>query len=480
MFKKLILKRFGKFRDYELEFPSNTRVVGLVGPNGAGKSTIVEAIGTALYGLTQYRGRRSDLDPNFEIVLTGAVGFPFVLQRGGSGVKLTVNGQEVNGALEVKRFVEKNFLPENLFESAVFARQEDVTLIAALKPKQRLQFLLDVLGLSSLMEVISSLRSRVSGEKVDEGELKKLEEELKGLCEYTKLSVTDLYNIQQLQVLTSQVGDKTVSEDRVQNLNKELSKLRERFSILDHSSKIIKSENVCPICCRRLRKKGTLVQEIEDRKRELVSKIKLVEAEYVKDAEVYEKLKKVEELRKTTPSKYFCCDINEIIRKRDRAISVRTMIDDLQKKLERTKESSQWLVIASLFETFCKYLVNKYFKTINCVMQEFLHSCSRFRNFELKTDGEFLIDNRPFTTFSGGEKSLMASLLRLVITQVVCEQRLGETPIAIFDSSFDSLDEVNCIQLLHSIKSCSSIQQIIVTSHSDSFLSKSRIRVIYV
>jgi len=95
-----------------------------------------------------------------------------------------------------------------------------------------------------------------------------------------------------------------------------------------------------------------------------------------------------------------------------------------------------------------------------------LRSHSPFSKFTLGEDFKFYVDERPLSSFSGGETALVCAMLRLALVQEAAAMRFGTAPLVVFDSSFDSLDEENFRYVL-SVLQRMPFKQCIVTSHND-------------
>jgi DNA repair exonuclease SbcCD ATPase subunit len=106
----------------------------------------------------------------------------------------------------------------------------------------------------------------------------------------------------------------------------------------------------------------------------------------------------------------------------------------------------------------------KYFSTLTNLVQSYLVTYTKFKKFEMTSEFEIHVDGRGLWTFSGGERDLICTVLRIAIGKVVAEARFGRMPIAIFDSSFDALDDRALLTALECLRD-TDIDRIIVTTH---------------
>ena len=177
--KSLRLKNFRKFQDSYIEFPDG--VTGIVGLNGAGKSTIFEAVAWTLYGPVAARTSADQikregaehLDPcriELEFIF-GDDNYRIVREMAGKNLTAsataTVNGVlAANGAEVVSRFIQKKLgIDFKSFYTSIFAKQKELNALSSMNPSERRPLILRMLGINTLDEIISDIRSDTKNKK---------------------------------------------------------------------------------------------------------------------------------------------------------------------------------------------------------------------------------------------------------------------------------------------------------------------------
>ena len=153
-----------------IEFDSG--VTGIIGPNGAGKSTILEAIAWALYGTPAARGTRESIRSIRAPARSGVRveldfdlgGHRYRVIRGLTNAELYLDGSEtpiantITGVTELLRRRLGMSLEE--FFNTYFTGQKELSVMAAMGPAERAQFLSRVLGYERLRGAQKLVRDR--------------------------------------------------------------------------------------------------------------------------------------------------------------------------------------------------------------------------------------------------------------------------------------------------------------------------------
>ena len=156
----LHLTNFRQHVDTHIDF--STGITGIIGPNGSGKTTILEAIAWALYGTPAARGTRDSIrsyraspravvkvDLDFEL---GA--HRYVVSRGLTNAELFLDGSSqpiatsISGVTDVLR--RRLGMSHDEFFHTYFTGQKELSVMAAMGPAERAQFLSRVLGYERL------------------------------------------------------------------------------------------------------------------------------------------------------------------------------------------------------------------------------------------------------------------------------------------------------------------------------------------
>ncbi len=155
-----------------LTFPD--AVIGIIGPNGSGKSSLIEAISWSLYGnqaarsgkgeiKSSFAGRHQNCEVSLEFMvhderyrvvrrLTGVLERPEVeLYRGDSSESVGVN--------ETRRYVgELLGLDWRGFLTSFLARQQELNALSDLRPSERRDHLVGMLGIEQLDKAIQKVK----------------------------------------------------------------------------------------------------------------------------------------------------------------------------------------------------------------------------------------------------------------------------------------------------------------------------------
>lgn len=166
----LRLQHFRQHTDTAIEFGDG--LTGIVGANGAGKSTILEAIAWALYGAPAARGKkdsirsmrapaRASVKVELEFELAGV---RYRVVRGLTNAEVFIDGSvtpaasSISGVAELLRAKLGMSLDE--FFNTYFTGQKELSVMAAMGPTERGQFLSKLLGYERLRVAQELARER--------------------------------------------------------------------------------------------------------------------------------------------------------------------------------------------------------------------------------------------------------------------------------------------------------------------------------
>jgi exonuclease SbcC len=166
----LRLCNFRQHADTRIVFDSG--LTGIIGPNGAGKSTILEGIAWALYGTPAARGTRDSIRFNragarsqVRVELDFELGgHRYLVSRGLTNAELFLDGASapiantITGVTELLRRRLGMSLDE--FFNTYFTGQKELSVMAAMGPSERAQFLSRVLGYEKLRTAQALVRER--------------------------------------------------------------------------------------------------------------------------------------------------------------------------------------------------------------------------------------------------------------------------------------------------------------------------------
>ena len=166
----LRLCNFRQHVDTRIAF--DTGLTGIIGPNGSGKSTILEAIAWALYGMPAARGTRESIRfnraaPRSQVKVEldfDLGGHRYFVTRGLTNAELFLDGASapiantITGVTELLRRRLGMSLDE--FFNTYFTGQKELSVMAAMGPSERAQFLSRVLGYEKLRTAQGLVRER--------------------------------------------------------------------------------------------------------------------------------------------------------------------------------------------------------------------------------------------------------------------------------------------------------------------------------
>jgi exonuclease SbcC len=166
----LHLTNFRQHVDTHIEF--ETGITGIIGPNGSGKTTILEAIAWALYGMPAARGTRDSIrtfragqraqvrvELDFELA-----GHRYVVARGLNSAEVYLDGAtspiatSISGVSDLLR--RRLGMSHDEFFNTYFTGQNELSVMAAMGPSERAQFLSRVLGYEKLKTAQELARDR--------------------------------------------------------------------------------------------------------------------------------------------------------------------------------------------------------------------------------------------------------------------------------------------------------------------------------
>ncbi|HEY4217469.1 MAG TPA: SMC family ATPase [Gemmatimonadaceae bacterium] len=168
----LHLCNFRQHIDTRIDFDSG--ITGIIGPNGSGKSTLLEAIAWALYGNPAARGTRDSIrsyraaprasvkvELDFELG-----GHRYLVSRGLTNAELFLDGATapiattITGVTDLLR--RRLGMSHDEFFNTYFTGQKELSVMAAMGPAERAQFLSRVLGYDRLRMAQKLIRERRS------------------------------------------------------------------------------------------------------------------------------------------------------------------------------------------------------------------------------------------------------------------------------------------------------------------------------
>jgi DNA repair protein SbcC/Rad50 len=166
----LHLCNFRQHHDTKFDFDSG--LTGIIGPNGSGKSTILEAIAWALYGQAAARGTRDSIrslraGPRASVKVEldfDLGGHRYRVVRGLSGAELYLDGaggpiaNTISGVNDLLR--RRIGMSRDEFFNTYFTGQKELSVMAAMGPTERAQFLSRVLGYERLRVAQLLVRDR--------------------------------------------------------------------------------------------------------------------------------------------------------------------------------------------------------------------------------------------------------------------------------------------------------------------------------
>ena len=166
----LRLCNFRQHTDTRIDF--ETGITGIIGPNGSGKSTILEAIAWALYGMPAARGTRDSIrsyragpraavtvELDFELG-----GHRYLVTRGLTSAEVYLDGAtapiatSISGVTELLR--RRLGMSHDEFFNTYFTGQKELSVMAAMAPAERAQFLSRVLGYERIRTAQGLVRER--------------------------------------------------------------------------------------------------------------------------------------------------------------------------------------------------------------------------------------------------------------------------------------------------------------------------------
>ena len=166
----IALTNFRQHADTRIDFDSG--LTGVIGPNGSGKTTILEAIAWAIYGSAAARGSRESIRHNragaratVRVELDFDLGgHRYRVVRGLSNAELYLDGasapiaSSISGVSEL--LTRRLGMTREEFFNTYFTGQKELSVMSAMGPSERAQFLSHVLGYERLRSAQQLERTR--------------------------------------------------------------------------------------------------------------------------------------------------------------------------------------------------------------------------------------------------------------------------------------------------------------------------------
>jgi DNA repair protein SbcC/Rad50 len=167
---RIVLQNFRQHADTRIDFGPG--VTGIIGPNGSGKTTILEAIAWAVYGNPAARGTRDSIRFNRAGARAGVRveldfdlgGHNYRVVRGLTNAELYLDGPQnkiadsITGVTDV--LTRRLGMTREEFFNTYFTGQKEISVMAAMSPTERAQFLSRVLGYERLRAAQELARDR--------------------------------------------------------------------------------------------------------------------------------------------------------------------------------------------------------------------------------------------------------------------------------------------------------------------------------
>jgi DNA repair protein SbcC/Rad50 len=180
---ELSLRNYRVFEEVELELPA--RVIGIFGENGSGKTSLLESIAFALYGVEATRTKKQYIrthgiltDCEVRLVFEHA-GHPHEVRRSIRGRGHMPEAELYAGGLlvasgttdvdaEIRRLLHMDL---HVFRSSVYAEQKQLDAFSSLRPAERREMALRLLGIKPVDEAVATARREARAAKDGAGQL---------------------------------------------------------------------------------------------------------------------------------------------------------------------------------------------------------------------------------------------------------------------------------------------------------------------
>ena len=485
MFNRLSLSNI---RNKNIEFDIPKGVTCIIGRNGAGKSTVIEALCFCLFGSKKLRGSVDELlGKDGVIALSGYFPEEFTVAKRPKKAAASINGTHLLKATDIAKHFSNLFGSKDLFLNIFVAGQNAVSEISTIRSGLRRKLLVELLGLASLNAKIEEMHSDVRGLRKPVTGLEGTQEKIKTLePEFGNLSENDVLRAKEKSDQLQKVKSLQVKPELARSKLVELQELHTTISSDFHRASMecaqkkriidtigISETPECPVCYSKI-DASAVRSRLEKDAKEQADKM-LGAHNTLKDSErvlnAYKESSRYpteEELAKGIPANF---DPETALRGISELRSANALLNALEAEWQRYNSLKPKLELALHLKDFESAVLLKYFERLRSVVSGYLENYTPFKEFVLNEDFNFEVDGRGLHTYSGGERDLICTIFRVAISQVVSEARFGRCPIAIFDSSFDSLDERNMLAVLELLRD-SPFERVIITTHNTFFQSK--------
>lgn len=458
-------------------------VTCLVGPNGVGKSTVVECLAYTLFGSSCIRGTVNELftAEDSSITIKGYYPEPFEITRTKKNSEFRTAKDVQIGAKDITAYFTKVFGSADMFKNIFVANQNAVSEIANTRTGLRKKLLAELLGLQDLDEAIretalhAGVKKPATTLQEAEAELKELEERTAGLDFDTLVKVSTAQDeLQKIESLGFDLDQANANKALLQSAHDNcmtsaatgaalLAIKQEVFSLLSQCA----GDGKCPVCYSPMdpQHKQTIQKEIE----QLNTHVEDMKMKMKAYAGILQKIVQAAKYRKPAELKAIIGDIKDPKGLHGALINkglLQGTVDHLRDLWKQYEETRPFVELNTHLSEFRTAVTHKYFSELTSLVQSYLLNYTKFRNFEMNEEFDIYVDGRGIWTYSGGQRDLICTILRIALSRVVSEARFGRCLFAIFDSTFDSIDKRGLLTSLELLRD-SGFDRVMVSTHNE-------------
>ena len=480
MFRTIKLTNFRHFKNQELELGPGLWCI--VGENGVGKSTIIEAINFMMYGSKYLRGKVSaSIGPKTSIEVSGVFPQDFTIKRVGNQTEFHSQETLLTRAADIKEYFESSFCSAEVFTTVFVAHQRAISEIALLRPGERKRRLCELLGLSAVEKASEVLRTQIRSLHRPTSSVDQVDKDLEDLSFLQGLDINRISQVKALQEEFARVEALPMTPEKAREQLEEITplilELRQAADILTGEAQFkkgmlqhISTQESCPLCYSKI-DPTNLTKQLQTNVIDLRQKA----------TSIYEQVAPLEQMKitysNTVPHRSLKAisqdlgndaqlDVADLWPRIIDANRSKGRLDHLKEEWAEYESHQGILQLGLHFQEFLPYIMADKFRRLEELVTGYLSEYSPFRAFRMDDEGNMFVDDKTLKNLSVGQCDLVCLIFRVALAQMFGEEKFGQPPIAIFDSSFDAIDNNNMALALELLADAP-FKQVIVTSHNE-------------
>lgn len=503
--KMIVLHNFGPYSNANILF-NQGRIYSFVAENGAGKTTLTtDAITYVLFGITRVSGAGD------ELIKTGEtnMGAKLVFELNGLEYSI-IRKRELNKSTKLlircgDKDITGNTLKETqkkiskiigldykTFVNSVCFKQNESDSFSKLTPKEAKEQIMLILCLEIYDEIHDKIYKIIRKEENKkyslENEIDNLNERLK---DYENIESDDTEAKLQKMLKCKPVFEKELASLESQKCEQaycQKGQIDASIKMLSkRKEKIGRLKDKCPLCSKRLSKEDVdgLVNMIDKNLEKLLGEKKKID-NFVKKAQLLAEKKKEVRTKLEKVNRHISALEERKLFIQSKVKKQSELNRKLRLNLKELKQLETRLNKLSLLESafhrngIPSYIISNVIPELEYTTNKIIkHLANKTIEFKIKKELksgkvgntlQILIDNRPYQTYSGGEKMIIDFAIRTALSIILTRRHGAKIETLILDEIFGSLDNIRrnkMIETINHVQREFGFKKIFLITHSE-------------